>query len=92
MALEQPRPGEALAAVLTLAALVVGPHVHRVGRHANVELVAVRAPSGLLVSRTPVGLPVASQVAGSAVSLAAVVTLVVVAFRQAGQFLGGTVR
>lgn len=58
VALEQPRPGEALSAVLALAALVVRPDVHRKGRHADVELVAMRAPSCLFVGGASVRLPV----------------------------------
>lgn len=47
--LQQPWPGEALAAVLTLAALVMGAHVHREGRHRDVHLLAVRTVARLLV-------------------------------------------
>lgn len=47
--LEQPRAREALAAGRTLAALVVRAHVHRVRRHRDVHLGAVRATAGLLV-------------------------------------------
>ncbi len=33
VSLQQPRPAEPLATVLALAALVVGTHVHAIGRH-----------------------------------------------------------
>ena len=49
VALEQPGPGEALAAVRTTAALVVGADVLGVGGHGDVDLVTVRALLGLLV-------------------------------------------
>lgn len=69
--LQQPRPGEALAAVRALAALIVGAHVHRVGRHRDVHLVAVRAAARLLVHQRAVRLPVAGQVGRRRVLLAA---------------------
>ena len=47
VALQEPRPGEALSAVGALAALVVRAHVHGVGRHGHVHFVAVRALPGL---------------------------------------------
>lgn len=72
MALQQPRSGEALAAVAALAALAVRPHVHAVGRHAHVDLVAVRTAPRLLVGERAVSLPVSCQVTGRAVRLAAV--------------------
>lgn len=49
VSLEEPRSGEGLAAVGTLAALAVGPHVHREGRHRHVHLVAVRTTPRLLL-------------------------------------------
>ena len=49
VALQQPRPGEALAAIGAFAALVVGAQVHREGRHGDVRLVAVGALPRLLV-------------------------------------------
>ena len=49
VALKQPGSREALPAEVALAALVVGPQVHRVGRHRDVGLVAVRALAGLFV-------------------------------------------
>ena len=49
VALEQPWSGEALPAKVALAALVVGPQVHRVGRHRDVGLVAVRALASFFV-------------------------------------------
>lgn len=75
--LQQPRPGEALAAIVALAALIVGPHMHAEGGHADVDLVAVRAPSGLLIAQRPVRLSVSSQIWRGRVLLAAVRTLVV---------------
>lgn len=72
MTLQQPWSGEALAAVAALAALAVRAHVHAVGRHAHVHLVAVRTASRLLVGEGAVSLPVSRQVAGGAVRLAAV--------------------
>lgn len=78
VSLQQPRSRKALPAVLTLATLVVSPDVHGKRGHAHVELVAVWTPPGLLVSRTPVGLPVSGQVAGSAVLFPAVIALVLV--------------
>ena len=47
VALQQPRPGEGLAAVRTLAALTVGADVHRESRYRHVDFVAMGAPSGL---------------------------------------------
>ena len=49
VALQEPRPGEALSAVGALAALVVRAEVHGKGRHGDIGLVAVRAFSGFLV-------------------------------------------
>ena len=49
VALEQPWSREALPAKVALAALVVGPQVHRVGRHRDVGLVAVRALASFFV-------------------------------------------
>jgi hypothetical protein len=67
VALEEPGSGEALAAEGTLAALVVRAHVHRVGGHGDVHLVAVRTPARLFVLQRPVRLAVSRQVAGRAV-------------------------
>jgi len=47
--LKEPRSGEAFAAEVALAALVVRPQVHGVGRHGDVGLAAVRTLSGFLV-------------------------------------------
>lgn len=47
--LQQPGTGEALIAGRTLAALVVGTYVHRVGRHGDVHLGAVRTSTGFLI-------------------------------------------
>lgn len=80
--LEQPRPGEALAAIVALAALIVSPHVHTEGRHTDVDLVAVRASPGLLISQRSVRLPVPREVRRGRVLLAAIGALVVfVVFR-----------
>ena len=49
MTLKEPRPGEALATEVALAALVVRPQVHGVGRHGDVGLAAVRTLPGFLV-------------------------------------------
>ena len=49
MALQEPRPGEALSAVGALAALVVRAEVHGEGGHGDIGLVAVRALPGFLV-------------------------------------------
>lgn len=62
---------------MALAALIVGPHVHAERRHADVDLVAVRTPSGLLIAQRPVRLPVSSQIRRGRVLLAAVRTLVI---------------
>ena len=51
VSLEQPWPGEALAAVVTLAALVVGAHVHAEGRYAHVDFVAVWTATGFFVTQ-----------------------------------------
>lgn len=72
VALEQPRTAELLAAVWALAALVVCAHVHAVGGHGDVHLVAVGTLAGLLVAHAAVRLSVASQVARGAVTLSAV--------------------
>lgn len=47
--LQQPWPREAFAAILALAALVMGAHVHRECRHRDVDLLAVRTVARLLV-------------------------------------------
>lgn len=60
VSLQQPRPGETLAAIVALASLIVGPHVHAECRHADVDFVAVRAPSGLFIAQRPVRLTVSS--------------------------------
>lgn len=77
VSLQEPGSREALAAEGALAALAVGAHVHRKGRHGDVHLGAVRALPGLLVRHATVGLPVPGQVAGGAVTLAALGTRVV---------------
>lgn len=76
MSLEQPRPGEALAAEVALAALVVGPHVHAEGWYADVDLVAVRTASGLLVAEGTMCLTVSGQVRGGRVLFTTVGALV----------------
>lgn len=78
VSLQQPGSAEALPAVGALAALAVRPHVHAVGRHRHVHLVAVRTFARLLVGHTSVGLPVSRQVARGAVPLAALAADVVV--------------
>lgn len=67
--LEQPRAREALAAGRTLAALVVRAHVHRVRRHRDVHLGAVRATAGLLVLERSMCLPMPGQIRRSRVLL-----------------------
>ena len=53
MTLQQPGPGEGFAAELALAALVVGPQVHGVGRHGDVGLVAMGTfPCFLVLQRS----------------------------------------
>ncbi len=49
MTLKKPRPGEALAAEVTLAPLVVRPQVHGVSRHGDVGLATVGTFPGFLV-------------------------------------------
>ncbi len=53
MSLKKPRPREALSAEVAFAALVVSPEVHRVGRHRDVRLAAVRTLASLLVFERP---------------------------------------
>lgn len=77
MSLQQPRPGETLAAIVALASLIVGPHVHAERRHADVDFVAVRAPPGLLIAQRPVRLAVSGQIRRGRVFLAAIRTLVI---------------
>lgn len=77
VSLQQPRSGEALAAVVALAPLIVGPHVHAERRHADVDLVAVRASSGLLVAERSVRLTVSGQIRRGRVLFAAIGTLVI---------------
>lgn len=79
VSLEEPRPGEALAAEVALAALVVGAHVHAERGYADVDLVAVGTAAGLLVAERAVGLPVPRQVRRRRVLLAAVRALVLLA-------------
>lgn len=79
VALKKPRPREALAAVLALAALIVRPHVHGKRRHADVQFVAMGTSSRLLIGRTAVRLSMAGQIARRAVLLAALGTLVLAA-------------
>ena len=80
VSLQQPGPGEGLAAEGTLAALGVGSHVHREGRVGDVDLVAVRtATAGAArLARGAVALAVTGQVAGAAVHAAALGALVAV--------------
>ena len=52
VSLQQPGPGEGLAAVRTLAALAVCAHVHREGWNGHVHLVAVWTPPGLSESKS----------------------------------------
>ena len=85
VSLQQPRPREALAAEVALAALVVGAHVHAVGGYADVHLVAVGTAAGLFVAERAVGLPVPRQIGRGRVFLAAVRALVfLLAAAQAG--------
>lgn len=79
MPLKQPRPRETLPAILALATLVVSSHVHGKGRHTNINLVAVRTPSGFLIRGAAMGLTVSGEIAGGAVSLAAFSAFVFVA-------------
>ena len=58
VALQQPGSGELLTAVRALAALVVCPHMHAIGRHGHVYFVTVRAFAGFLVTHAPVRLSV----------------------------------
>lgn len=51
VSLKEPGAGETLATVGTFAALVVGPHVHREGRHGHVHLIAVGTATGFLVTQ-----------------------------------------
>lgn len=74
--LQQPGPGEALSAVRAGAALVVGAHVHAERGHGHVDLLAVRALAGLLVTVGAVGLAVTGQVGRGAVALAALLARV----------------
>ena len=53
VALQEPRPGEALSAVGALAPLVVRPNVHGESWHRHISLVAVRALAGLLILQGP---------------------------------------
>jgi hypothetical protein len=76
VSLQEPGPGEALATVRTLAALVMSPDVHREGRHGHIHLVAVRAATRFLVAQRSVRLTVPGQVAGCAVALPTVRTAV----------------
>jgi len=85
--LQQPRPGEALAAIVALAALIVSPHMHAERRHADVDLVAVRAPPGLLVPQRPVRLSMPGEVGRGRVLFAAVGALVILVVFRFGQLL-----
>lgn len=58
VSLQEPGPGEALATVGTLAALVMSPHVHGEGRHGHIHLVTVGTAPSLLVTQRPVRLAV----------------------------------
>jgi len=50
VSLQQPWPGEAFAAIVTLASLIVSSHVHAERRHADVDLVTMRAPPGFFIA------------------------------------------
>lgn len=60
VSLQQPRPREALAAIMALAPLIMRPDVHTKRRHADIDLIAVWTPSSLLITQRPVRLPVSS--------------------------------
>ena len=83
--LQQPRPREAFATIVALASLIMRPHVHAERGHTDVDLVAVWAPPGFLISEGPVRLPVSGQIGGRRVLLPAIgalVVLVVLGFRR----------
>ena len=69
--LQEPGAAEPLPTVRTLASLVVRSHVHAVGGHGYVNLVAVGTLARLLVVHAAVSLSVPRQVARRAVPLAA---------------------
>lgn len=83
VSLQQPGSREALAAVRTLAALVVRAHVHGEGRHGDVHLVAVRTTTCLLVGQRAVRLAVSGQVTRRAVAFAALGAAVKLGVEQA---------
>lgn len=84
VSLQQPRPREALAAIMALASLIVGSHVHAECRHADVDFIAVWAPSGLLIAQRPVRLTMSSQIRRSRVLLAAIGTFVILILLRLG--------
>lgn len=86
VALKQPRSGETLPAILTLASLVVSPHVHGKCRHADVEFVAVWTSPCLFVRGTSMGLSVPREVTGSAVPFSTVRAFVLVMFSRGDGF------
>ena len=49
MALQEPRPREGFAANVTFAVLVMGPHMHCISRHGNVDFTTDMAFLGLFV-------------------------------------------
>jgi hypothetical protein len=86
VALQQPRPGELLAADAAAVGQLVREQVHRQGGHADVGLAARHALLRRLRVQTPVGLLVPRQVAGGGVLPPAL------AARVAVQLGGGRVR
>ncbi len=77
--LQQPRPGKFLPAKRAFAPLVVCAHVHAVGRHGHVDLVAVWTLLGLLVVHGAVCLSVTREVGRRRVAFPAVGADVVIA-------------
>ena len=65
VSLQQPGPGEAFAAHITLVAEVVGENVHGQGGRAHVHLLADGARLGVLGGQRLVGLLVSGKVAPS---------------------------
>lgn len=84
VSLQKPRPREALAAIMALASLIVGPHVHAECRHADVDLVAMRAPPSLLIAQWSVRLAMSSQIRRGRVLLAAIRTFVILVLLRLG--------
>ena len=81
MSLQQPGPGEAFAAHITLVAEVVGENVHGQGGRAHVHLLADGARLGVLGSQGFMGLLVPGQVGAGGKVFAALCALELVAER-----------